>query len=73
MQQTNAFSGARSFLRGLGRARDLRGATVPTYARRSSTLPSDAAAVAADWAAVWGDLGAAFTRVRQRDAARTHG
>jgi hypothetical protein len=71
MQQTNRKAGA-SFLRGLGRALDLRGAIEPTYARRS-TPRSDRAAVAHDWAAVWGDLNTAFDRVRQRDAARAHG
>jgi len=73
MRQTNPYAGVRSFFRGLGRALDLRGATVPTYARHRSTPLSNEAAIASDWEAVWNDLGAAFTRVRERDAARTHG
>ena len=75
MLRTNCTADARSFLRGLGRALDLRGATAPTYAlRRPRGTPlSDPAAVAADWDAVWNDLGTAFARVKQRDAARAHG
>ncbi|HEX8246324.1 MAG TPA: hypothetical protein VF541_22665 [Longimicrobium sp.] len=74
MQHTNGRAGVRSFLRGLGRALDVRGAVVPTYARRPRrTPPSDHAAMAADWDAVWNDLGTAFARVKQRDAARAHG
>jgi hypothetical protein len=58
----------RNFLRGFGRAVDLRGALRPHYARRATPSHSDAAAIESDWAAVWGDLGQAFTAVRQRQA-----
>lgn len=75
MLRTNCMADAKSFLRGLGRALDLRGATVPTYALRRPRRPpaSDRAALASDWDAVWNDLGTAFARVKQRDAARAHG
>ncbi|HEX8907353.1 MAG TPA: hypothetical protein VF771_21050 [Longimicrobiaceae bacterium] len=73
MQQTNRHAGTKSFLRGLARALDLRGSIVPTYAPRRRARRSDQAAIEADWSAVWNDLGIAFTRVKQRDAARSHG
>ncbi|HEX6040876.1 hypothetical protein [Longimicrobium sp.] len=56
-----------SFFRGLGRAFDLRGAVAPRYVRRAQWHRDDNAAIASDWAAVWGDLDAAYTRVRQRE------
>jgi hypothetical protein len=56
-----------SFFRGFGRVLDLGGATTPTYARRARWHRDDAAAIASDWRAVWGDLGQAYGRVRQRD------
>lgn len=54
-----------NFLRGLGRALDVRGATTPRYLRKARWIQSDSSAVAADWAAVFGDLDAAFHRVRR--------
>ena len=63
-----------SFLRGVARALDVRGAVAPHYRRRAAReQPSDEAAVAADWAAVWSDLGTAFSRVVERDTADAHG
>lgn len=59
-----------SFFRGLGRALDLRGSVPATYTRRARRHRDDAAAIADDWRAVWGDLGTAYDRVRQRDGAR---
>lgn len=58
-----------NFLRGFGRALDIRGSLRPRYARRRTAYLSDEAAVASDWAAVWSDLGSAYTKVVQRDAA----
>jgi hypothetical protein len=61
---------ARGFFRGLGRALDLRGAVAAPYPRPHAATPlSDHDAVARDWEAVWGDLDAAFTRVRRRTGA----
>lgn len=57
----------RGFFRGFGRVLDLRGSVPTRYTRRARWHRSDAAAIADDWRAVWGDLGAAYTRVRQRD------
>lgn len=63
-----------NFLRGFGRALDIRGSLRPRYARRRAPYPTDEAAVASDWAAVWSDLGRAYTTVVQRDAgAAAHG
>lgn len=58
---------SRSFFRGLGRALDLRGAVTPRYARRARWHRDDHAAIAADWAVVWNDLGSAYARVRERE------
>lgn len=59
---------SKSFLRGLGRALDIRGATTPRYMRQASWHRSDRAAIAADWRAVWGDMDRAYRHVRKRDA-----
>lgn len=66
---------AASFLRGVGRVLDLRGATTGAYvaARRTRAAISDRAALASDWAAVWGDLDAAFAKVRRDDPGPLHG
>ena len=53
-------------VRGFGRVIDIRGGTAG-YSRRWARLPSDSAAVASDWNAVWSDLGHAFQQVRQRE------
>jgi hypothetical protein len=57
----------RSFLRGIGRALDIGATITPTYVPRTPWRRPDAAAVSADWQAVWSDLGIAYARVRQRD------
>ena len=59
------------FLRGFGRALDLRGAMVRPPRQRIRL--SDTAALAADWDAVWNDLGEAFSRVKRRNAAAANG
>ena len=59
---------SKSFFRGLGRALDLRGATMPRYGRKTRWIQNDSSALAADWSAVFGHLGAAYTRVRQQNA-----
>ena len=56
-------------VRGFGRAIDIRGGTA-RYSRRWERLPSDSAALASDWNAVWSDLGRAFQQVRQREDGR---
>jgi hypothetical protein len=53
------------FLVGMGRTLDLRGASHARVRARRTWHRSDRAAVASDWEAVFGDLGAAFQRVRQ--------
>ena len=64
---------ARSFFQGFARALDLRGAVRPTYvAPRPSAPANDADAVAADWAAVWSDLGIALDNTHQQYAAAGH-
>jgi hypothetical protein len=57
---------ARSFLRGFGRALDLRGAIGGRYSSRREWNRSDRAAMASDWSAVLRDLGNACARVKQR-------
>jgi hypothetical protein len=64
---------SKSFLRGFARALDLRGAVPPSYLSRRIIRRSDRAAIASDWAAVWSDLGTAFSRVVERDTAEAHG
>ncbi len=59
----------RSFFSGMGRALDLRASTFARHARGGRWHRSDAAAITDDWRSVWGDLGAAFARVRLRDGA----
>ncbi|HEX8393005.1 MAG TPA: hypothetical protein VF665_11655 [Longimicrobium sp.] len=59
-----------SFLRGIGRVLDFRGAVPPRYVRPASTPVSDQAAIAADWEAVWGDLSIACGRVMGGSPAR---
>lgn len=62
-----------SFLRGLGRALDLRGSVQAGYPRtHGDWRRSDAAALASDWQAVWGDLGHAYEQVK-RGTAAAHG
>lgn len=75
MQLINQSISYPSFLRGLARALDIRGAVAPHYHhhRLLGEQGSDEAAVAADWAAVWSDLGGAFSRVVERDTADAHG
>lgn len=58
---------SKSFFRGLGRVLDLRGSVQARYARRARWHRDDRAAIASDWRAVWGDLGTAYSRVRQRE------
>ncbi len=56
---------SKSFLRGFGRVLDIRGARTPREYREPAWIQKDnAAAVAADWAAVFGDLSEAYCRVR---------
>jgi hypothetical protein len=55
----------KNFLRGFGRVLDVRGATAPLYVRKARWIHSDSRAVADDWAAVFGDLDAAYHRVRR--------
>jgi hypothetical protein len=73
MQRLNRRNCAKSFLRGFARALDLRGAVPPSYQSRRIVRRSDRAAIASDWAAVWSDLGNAFSRVVERDIAEAHG
>lgn len=64
---------ARSFFQGFARALDLRGAVRPTYQPpRRSVACTDAEAVAADWAAVWNDLGTALDGSHGQYAAAGH-
>ncbi|HST61798.1 MAG TPA: hypothetical protein VLK84_24070 [Longimicrobium sp.] len=53
-----------SFLRGFGRVLDVRGAFTPRESRKPAWIQNDDNAVAADWAAVFGDLSEAYCRVR---------
>lgn len=55
---------SKSFLRGFGRALDVRGALSPRYIRKAHFIRNDNHAVASDWAAVFGDLNVAYYRVR---------
>lgn len=57
---------SRYFLRGLGRALDLRGAIGGRYSPRREWNRSDRAAMISDWTAVFRDLGAAYERVKER-------
>jgi hypothetical protein len=62
-----------NFLRGFGRALDVRGSLEAGYARRARHALSDHAAIASDWDEVWSDLGTACDRVMAGDpAAQTH-
>ncbi len=63
----------RSLLRGFGRVLDLRGATASGYPYRPAVRRSDGESIAADWGAVFGDLGDGFTLVKRRDASAPHG
>ena len=64
---------ARSFFNGFARALDLRGAVRPTYLPPQQSVPAtDAEAVAADWTAVWNDLGTALDYGHQQYAAAGH-
>lgn len=54
----------KSFLRGFGRALDVRGAITPRHATEPEGIQNDGEALAADWAAVFRDLDAAYYRVR---------
>lgn len=56
---------SKSFLRGLARAFDLRGAVTPRYAPKARWIQNDHSAMAADWDSVFGDLGTAYSRVRR--------
>lgn len=56
---------SKNFLRGFGRVLDVRGATTARYAHKARWIRSDSGAVASDWAAVFGDLGVAYHRVRR--------
>lgn len=60
----------KSLLQGLGRALDIRGGAAPRYRRKATWIPNDSSALAADWNAVLGDLGAAYTRVRRANEGR---
>jgi hypothetical protein len=62
---------ARSLIRGVGRALDIRGSISRDLATRRApgARRSDRAAIASDWLAVWSDLGHAFSVVRKRDEA----
>lgn len=53
------------FLRGLGRALDLRGASRGRYGAARQWHRSDHAATASDWDAVLRDLGEAYVRVKR--------
>lgn len=57
---------SRFFLRGFGRALDLRGATSGRYSSRRDRSRSDHAAIASDWSFVFHDLGHAYERVKHR-------
>lgn len=56
---------SKNFLRGFGRVVDLRGAITPRYSRKAQWIQNDTSAIAADWAAVFGDLSVAYYRVRR--------
>lgn len=61
---------SKSFLRGCARILDMRGAISPTYRYdRYRTIRRNRPAFAADWAAIWSDLGTAFSRVVERGTA----
>ncbi len=55
----------KNFLRGLGRALDVRGAITTRSSRKPTWIQNDSNAVAADWAAVFDDLNVAYHRVRR--------
>lgn len=57
---------SRFFLRGFGRALDIRGATSARYSPRRDWSRSDRAAVESDWSFVFHDLSDAYERVRHR-------
>lgn len=57
---------SRYFLRGFGRALDLRGAIGGRHAPRREWNRSDRAAMIADWTVVFRDLGGAYERVKER-------
>jgi hypothetical protein len=73
MKQAETGEFGRSLLRGFGRLLDIRGATARPYPRRHSLGAPEADVAAADWNAVFNDFGEAFTRVKRRDAAASHG
>lgn len=61
---------SKSFLQGFGRVLDIRGAVRPRYGHKARWIRNDSSALAADWNAVLGDLGAAYTRIRRTTDAR---
>ncbi|HEU0013669.1 MAG TPA: hypothetical protein VFQ45_08290 [Longimicrobium sp.] len=57
------------FMRGMARALDLRGSVNARYAYAPrAPYPPDEVVAASDWAVVFGDLGQAYWRVRQRES-----
>lgn len=57
---------SRYFLRGFGRALDLRGSIGGRYSPRREWNRSDRSATVSDWTAVLRDLGGAYERVKER-------
>lgn len=56
---------SRNFLRGFGRVLDVRGFITTRSSRTPQWIQNDSTAIAADWDAVFNDLGVAYSRVRR--------